>query len=142
MLYLAFADRIDHTLLYAVEKMLGCRTAYCVAPGRAIAESLDYLRCCAAAEEICFDSIHELQEMTSTICNYAEKLQSARISMARAAGFVWVRLYGTRTSRDLLFRIQLNSASADGNRFAKSAKALPISADERKDGAPSARLLV
>jgi len=141
MLYVAFADRIDHTLLYGVEQMLGCRTAYCVSPARAIVESLDYLRRSANCEEICFDSIHDLQEMNSTICNYAEKLQSVRVSVVRAAGFVWVRLFGTRTSRDLLFRIYLQSGLVEADRFAISAKVFAESADERKDGGAKARLL-
>src|SRR5207245_10636577 len=104
LLHLAFADRVDHTFLYAVEQMLGCRTVACVATASAIARLLDQLRRTAAREETSFDTVRDPREVTSTICSYASELQASRISIARAAAYLWVRFHRSGSSLDLLFR--------------------------------------
>ena len=43
-LYLAFGERVDHAALYAIEKILDCRTQPCVAGRKSIAQQLDFLR--------------------------------------------------------------------------------------------------
>jgi hypothetical protein len=57
LLHLAFAERIDHTLLYAIERMLGLRVVACVAPERAIAEALHHIRPSLLPQETVFDSV-------------------------------------------------------------------------------------
>ena len=39
-LHIAFADRVDHSVLYAIERMLDCRTEHCVIPPTLLRESL------------------------------------------------------------------------------------------------------
>src|ERR1700693_1991474 len=43
-LYLAFGERVDHGALYAIEKILACRTHPCVAGRKSIACQLDSMR--------------------------------------------------------------------------------------------------
>src|ERR1700726_2968301 len=43
-LYLAFGERVDHAALYAIEKILACRTQPCVAGRKSIACQLDSMR--------------------------------------------------------------------------------------------------
>jgi len=105
VVHLAFGERIDHQLLYAVEHMLACRTVACVAPETKIIQFLTYWRRRVERNEINFDTIREPREMTRTIRNYALELEAKRLSVARASAHIWVRFFGRYGSRDLLFRI-------------------------------------
>jgi hypothetical protein len=107
LLYLAFADRIDHSLLYAVEQMLGCHTAPSVAGESAVGEALEHIhRAAGQAEETVFDSLRDPREMARTTCNYATKLQSKAFRAVRAANYIWVRFESCGVARDLLFQLQ------------------------------------
>jgi hypothetical protein len=133
-LHLAFGDRLDHTLLYAVENMLGCRTFPCVASRAAIALHLEHFRRFSSGNETCFDTIRDPHEMARTVCNYAAELRAARIAVARAGSFVWVRFFRDLAARDLLFRIlpgYLEKAVFRSNAYSNSA-------DSRKGGVSGA----
>jgi hypothetical protein len=139
-LHLAFEDRIDHTLLYAVEQMLLCRTFPCVAPGIAVQSQLEQFRRLNSRSDTCFDTVRESHEMTCTICNYAVELRAKRVVLARTAVFIWVRFFRADTARDLLFRILPDPAASSAERSADRAKVPSVSADGRKGGIPDAYL--
>jgi len=138
LVHLAFADRVDHTLLYAVEQMLGCRTVACVASATSVARLLEHLRRTAAREETSFDTVRDPRDVNSTITNYAEELHATRISLARAAAYLWVRFHRNRSTRDLLFRILPEPHSASSDRLTNLTKAFSISADKGRDGVSDA----
>jgi hypothetical protein len=104
VVHLAFGDRLDHLLLYAVEQLLGCRAVACVAPEAGIAELLGKAKN-EEKTETCFDTIRDPGEMVSIICNYATELGAERVALARASVHLWLRFYGNGKSRDLLFRV-------------------------------------
>ena len=138
LVHLAFADRVDHTLLYAVEQMLGCRTVACVASATSIARLLEHFRRTAAREETSFDTVRDPRDVTSTISNYAEELHATRISLARAAAYIWVRFHRNRSTRDLLFRVLPDAATTFSDRLNNLAKAFSISVDKGRDGVSDA----
>src|SRR5205814_940014 len=88
VLHLAFSERIDHPLLYAIEHMLNCRTVPCVAAENKISQFLAYWRRRTERDDISFDSIREPREMTRVIRNYASELQAVRLSVTRASAHV------------------------------------------------------
>ena len=137
-LHIAFADRLDHTMLYAVEVMLGCRTLACVATDSSVAAMLDNLRRTSSGHETCFETIRDPREITRTICSYAAEVQASRVSMARVAGFLWIRFHKSSSSRDLLFRLFSVPSCAPTNPISpvilSPPKENPASADVRKDG--------
>lgn len=142
-LHIAFSDHVDHTLLYAVEQMLSCRTFACAAPEPAVHAQLDQFRRAASGSETVFDTVRESPEMTWTICNYAAELNAASLTVARAGSFVWVRFFRDRSARDLLFRVLGSSPTVSRERsWAAMAKANGRPADERKDGVSNAALPV
>jgi hypothetical protein len=137
-LHLAFADRLDHTMLYAVEVMLGCRTLACVATDASVAAMLDNLRRVSTGNETCFDTIRDPREITRIICSYAGEVRASRVSMARVAGFLWIRFHKGSSSRDLLFRLlsappRVSTISVSPATITPP-KENPASADVRKDG--------
>lgn len=137
-LHLAFGERLDHTTLYAVEQMLGCRTIACAADETAIAKVLEELRRGAALTETSFDTMRDPREIARTIANYAAEYRASRIALARASAYLWVRFSASsQFSRDLLFRIR---QEPDFSRAPSppGAKVLPDPADSRRDGVPDA----
>jgi hypothetical protein len=139
VLHMAFADRLDHTLLFAVERMLDCRTLACVASGSAITELLAVLRRSTDRPESSFDTIRDPQEIARIICNYADELQATRIAIARVTAHIWVRFFRRTAIRDLLFRVFLAKSSALSSGVSPgAAKAFLPFADTGKDGVPNA----
>jgi hypothetical protein len=136
-LHVAFAERPDHTLLYAIEQMLDFRTVACMAPKSAVAQLLNHLRA-SDRPEICFDTVRDPGEIAYTIGNYAQELRSARISIARVTHHIWVRFYRDDANRDLLFRILPDHSSTLVP--AVSTKPFSFPADNRKDGVRDAAL--
>jgi hypothetical protein len=102
VLHLAFTQRIDYTLLYAIEQMSGYRAMPCVAPDRLVAEALHRLYV-PPSEESVFDSVRGPQEMAHLAAGYAGRLHAARVQIAGAAHHVWFRFENPRGSHHLLF---------------------------------------
>jgi Type II secretion system (T2SS), protein E, N-terminal domain len=139
-LHLAFGERVDHTLLYAAQQMLLCRTFPCVAPEAAVHNRLELMRRFASANYTSFDTVRESSEMAWTICNYAVEVRAQRMALVRATSYIWVRFFGSQSSRDLLFRILPGPQSASRERQWPRAKALSFSADGRKVDVSNASL--
>jgi len=135
--YVAFSDHVDHTLLYAIEEILGARTLACVAKESAVEESLEGLSKQSAGNEICFDTVRSPAEMASTICSYAAQLDMRALRLVRAAGFLWAALFRHSTRRDLLFRLPPESSDRSLAPFMFSKECFRF-ADIRRDGVPGA----
>ncbi|HTP69341.1 MAG TPA: hypothetical protein VMJ35_10600 [Dongiaceae bacterium] len=103
--HVAFSSRVDHTLLYALEEVLGCRTLACVARESVIKESLELLRKPLEESEIRFDTMRDPAEIASTICSYAGQMDVRRVTLVRAVGYLWAALFHDGVRRDLLFRV-------------------------------------
>jgi hypothetical protein len=102
ILHLAFTKRIDHTLLYAVERMCGCRAVPCVASDRLVTEALQRGHA-PSLQETVFDSVRGANEMAHLAADYAANLRAARVQVAGAADHLWFRLENSRGEHDLLF---------------------------------------
>lgn len=61
--------------------------------------------------------------------SYAEHLQAHRVSVARAAAFLWVRFHGSRSARDLLFRVLPGSQPEPSDLTREIPNAFQVSAD-------------
>jgi hypothetical protein len=138
ILHLAFCDRVDHTLLYAAEQMLLCRTFPCVAPAGAVHAQLEKFARLTSGNDASFDNVRESPEMTWTICNYAVELHAKRLVLARAASYIWVRFFRSGPARDLLFRIIPANHTNSAARLPARAKVLAGSADGGKGGVSDA----
>ena len=103
-LHLAFTKRIDHTLLYSIEQMLGFRVAPCVASERAVTEVLHLVRRALISQETVFDSIRHPREMARIAVNYASKLHAARVFATVVADYIWLRFENSFGMHHLLFQ--------------------------------------
>jgi hypothetical protein len=103
-LHVAFTQRVDHTLLYAIEQMCAVRAVACVAADRLVAEALERFPG-APPEETVFDSVRGASDMAHLAAGYATRLQAARVQVAGTAWHVWFRFENARGSHHLIFQI-------------------------------------
>lgn len=137
-LHLAFGERLDHTTLYAVEQMLGCRAIACAADEGAVSKVLEELRRTSSLTETSFDTMRDPREIARTIRNYAGEYHASRITITRASAYLWVRFSSSsQFSRDLLFRIRPESEPSRVPSPTGPKVFLDV-ADSRRDGVPDA----
>jgi hypothetical protein len=105
LLYVAFAENIDHTALYSIERQLGARTEACVITEAAMEQALGEIRVESRPSEIVFETLWDPGEMARTVRDYSLALGAEELLLARPRGFLWVRLRGTGRPHDLLFRL-------------------------------------
>ena len=105
ILFLAFSDEIDHTVLYSVERQLGARTEPCVISAAAMEQALDEIRAVSRPSEIVFETIWGADEMARTVRDYSLALGASELFLARPRRLLWVRLRADGQSHDLLFRL-------------------------------------
>ncbi len=107
-LYIAFAERINHSALYALEKMLPCRTEACLAVKslvqRVLAELRDTLREQPRPMEVLAGEVADPQEMASSIFDHAESQSATDVRISGFEGYVWARILSPPSYTDLLFQ--------------------------------------
>jgi hypothetical protein len=91
-LYLAFGERVDHAALYAIEKILDCRTQPCVAGQKRIARQLDLMRQLPRPSEVEFGPMNDLAEMGRIAASYSARLTPQAVRLSRIGRFIWLRL--------------------------------------------------
>jgi type II secretion system (T2SS) protein E len=105
LLFLAFSEDIDHSAIYAIERLSGNRTKPCVVTEAAMDQALDELRSVSRPGEIVFETMWDAPEMARTIRDYAVKLGADELILARPRRFLWVRLKAGEQCWDLMFRL-------------------------------------
>lgn len=105
LLFLAFAEDIDHTAIYAIERLLPGRTQPCVITEAAMGQALDEIRVLPRPAEIVFETFLESPEIARTIRDYAVNLGAEELILARPRRFLWVRLKAADKAWDLMFRL-------------------------------------
>jgi hypothetical protein len=105
LVYLAFSNRIDHTTMYGVERMLECRTVPCVVTDSSLAHALDEIRQITRPNQVSFDSDRNPQEMARATRGYAMQLEAHEIRVGGFERDAWVRFFGAGQPRDLLFHL-------------------------------------
>jgi CheY-like chemotaxis protein len=91
-LYLAFGERVDHAALYAIEKILDCRTLPCVAGRESIARHLEGMRQLSRPGDVEFGPMSDLAEMARIASSYTARLSPGQIRLSRVGRFIWLRL--------------------------------------------------
>jgi hypothetical protein len=105
LLYLAFAEDIDHTTIYAIEQLLPGRTQLCVVTETAMDQALAEIRIHPRPAETVFETFLESPEIARTIRDYAVNVGAEELILARPSRFLWVRLKAGGKAWDLMFRL-------------------------------------
>jgi Type II secretion system (T2SS), protein E, N-terminal domain len=89
-LHLAFAQVVDHSILYAIQQMLGVTTEACIADESALVRVVGSAAHQERPAEYVLNSLSGT-ELVSMIAGYALRLRSERISAANCNDQIWVR---------------------------------------------------
>jgi hypothetical protein len=104
-IYVAFGQRVDHAALYAIEKLLDCRTQPCVAGRKIIADELVRMRQQPRPRELEFGPMHDFADIGRVSVSYMLRLGADEARLARVGPFIWLRLRVQTAYTDLLFRL-------------------------------------
>jgi hypothetical protein len=107
-LYLAFGERVDHAALYAIEKILDCRTQPCVAGRKSIARQLDIMRQMPHPHDVEFGPMTDLAEMARIASSYTARLNPDQVRLSRIGRFIWLRLDVNRHLRSKMRPLATN----------------------------------
>ncbi|MGB9074340.1 MAG: hypothetical protein WCC22_17010 [Terriglobales bacterium] len=107
-LYIAFGERVDHAVLYAIEKILQCRTQPCVGGRNSIAGMLDHMRHQPLAREFEFGPMHDSADMVRIASSYIARFGAEEIRLDRLGPFIWLRLQSRTSIMNLLFRLRMD----------------------------------
>lgn len=106
-LYLAVGERVHHAALYAVEKMLDCRTQPCVAWRKNLAPRLERLRQQPPSNEVVFGQIRDTMEMGRISASYLAKTGAKEARLCRIGRFIWLRLKSRSGYTHVLFNLRI-----------------------------------
>ncbi|HEY0759306.1 MAG TPA: hypothetical protein VGD59_08640 [Acidisarcina sp.] len=103
-LLLGFVKRVDHGLLYAIEKMADCTTEPCFLTPRDLEEGLSRRKSRPGNEEFRFDRPGRASGMAKIVRSYAVESEADEVRFGKARDYLWARLQSPRREIDLLFR--------------------------------------
>lgn len=89
-LLIAFSGGIDHTALYAIERMLGYHTEACLVTASTLRQGLLALAGIRVSDDVVFDRVED-SECAQIIGSYAARLAAREIRLARCGKHLWAR---------------------------------------------------
>jgi hypothetical protein len=131
-LYIAFGERVDHAALYAIEKILDCRTQPCVAGRKSIARQLDFMRQLPRPSEVEFGPMDDLAEMGRIASSYTARLSPEQVRLCRIGRFIWLRLdVRSRVGTGAIARPGARSSAAPRSRSTPTNLVFRLASDSR-----------
>jgi hypothetical protein len=103
MLHMAFADKIEHRALFAIEQMMDCKTEACLTTRGEIEAALVRMEEQRAGAEKFFEGTSDPEETTRIISSYVSTLRATEIRVASCGELLWARLAGDQLCENLLF---------------------------------------
>jgi len=101
-LFVGFCDRVNHSALISIERMLGCETEACVIPEPKFNQVLDYRKLDTTAE-VAVTRPATAREAANIIRNYAQQTGAGAVRVHSVEGNIWSRFLFRRTYLDLVF---------------------------------------
>jgi CheY-like chemotaxis protein len=104
-LNLAFGARVDHAALYAIEKILECRTQPCVSSPRSVTRQLERLRQIPHANDVEFFT-RDFSEMARITSSYIARISPDEVRLSRMGRFIWLRLKREAALTNVVFCLE------------------------------------
>jgi len=110
LLLVGFVHGVEYGLLYAIEKMTGCKTQPCfVTPSDfqiQMQQRKQVQTQCGEAtlNEVKFEGVHSSAEIASILCSYGVHLEADEAAIEKCKEYLWARLKSGPKEVDLLFK--------------------------------------
>ena len=105
-LLVGFATRVEHAVIYAMEKILGCPTAPCFITASDFRSRMQALESQRSADELVLEQTSSAREMASIVCHHALHNEASEIRFAICREYLWARTLGPQQPFDLLFKLE------------------------------------
>lgn len=102
-LVLGFVQRVEHSLLQAIELMAGCRAEPCFLTPTEFEEQLARIAILPEYEEIVVEEPETPAQMARTLGGLAMDVAAGEARFVHCKSWIWARLAGGRRSVDVLF---------------------------------------
>jgi hypothetical protein len=102
-LHMAFADKIEHRTLLAIEQMMGCKTEACLTTRGEIEVALGRMEEQTSRAEKFFEGTSDPEETTRIISSYVSTLNTTEIRLASCGELLWARITADELCENLLF---------------------------------------
>ena len=102
-LHMAFADKIEHRALFAIEQMMKCKTEACLTTRSEIEAALVRMEDQNAGREKLFEGISDPEERTQIISSYISTLHATEVRIASCGELLWARVACEQLCENLLF---------------------------------------
>jgi hypothetical protein len=101
-LYMAFVDRVNHSALYAVEKMLECHTEPCLVSQSQLMKALKELGEQNSPANLLAEDVSDPWDIANTILSHADKLDVPDVRITGFGGYIWARILAPSGPTDVL----------------------------------------
>jgi flagellar basal-body rod protein FlgC len=112
---------VAYPVLLAIEQMLECKTAPCLATSTALGSVLSRMEEEARKPEQVFEGTRRAEEMTSITMSYAAKLSADQVRTVACGEFIWTRMSGEMGPANLLFSRRAAETIPSGKLLARTA---------------------
>lgn len=103
ILHVAFSGGIEYPALLAIEEMLDCKTAPCLATSAELAGVLARMDEDEREPEKIFDGLRRPDEMARIASSYAGRLGAKQVRIVVCGEYFWIRIESEGDSTNLLF---------------------------------------
>jgi hypothetical protein len=110
-LVLGFVNRVEHSLLQAIEQITGCRAEPCFITATEFRVQSERLRPVAGYEEAVFENPGNAAQMARTLGGFAVGVAATDATIASCKSWIWSRIEGRGGIVDVLFDLRGSAAA-------------------------------
>jgi hypothetical protein len=110
LLFVGFVHGVEYGLLYAIEKMTGCKTQPCFVTPSDFQSQMQQRKQVqtqgddTVLNEVKFEDVHSSAEIASILCSYGAHLEADEATIEKCKEYLWARLKCGPKEVDLLFK--------------------------------------
>ena len=116
-LLLGFVYRVEHTLLHAIEQVIGCKAEPCFITPTEFEAQMAHLTPTPDCEEHVFEEPGTPAQMANTLGGLAVEVAAREVCFVNCRDYIWARISGKRRRVDVLFRARLAVQPAKSEKF-------------------------
>jgi len=121
VLHVASSGDIEYPVSVAIEQMLDCKTAPCLATSGAVRAILSRMEEEDQQQEKIFDGLRGPEDMARITASYATRLGATAVRIVLCGGYSWIRIESRRDFTNLLFANRPGAATSRKEFPAKTA---------------------
>lgn len=116
-LLLGFVYRVEHTLLHALEQVIGCKAEPCFVTATEFEAQMARLTMGPDCEEVVYDDQLTPIQMANSLGRLAVEIAAREARFVNCRDYIWTRLSGKRRRVDVLFRVRRITETVKSEKF-------------------------